>query len=96
MDFHPAASVEIVEAADYYESEVTGPGHAFIREFQRITSLVAEQPQIGQRIHAELRSIVLGRFPYSIIYAVEPERIPVVAAAHQRRRPGYWRERIER
>ena len=94
-EFHPAASVEIIEAAKYYDGEVIGLGEAFIVEVQRITGLVQEQPQIGQRIHEEFRSIVLARFPYSIVYAVESERILVVAAAHQRRRPGYWRQRID-
>lgn len=95
-EFHPAASVEIIEAATYYDGEVIGLGEAFILDVQRITGLVREQPQIGQRINEAFRSIVLARFPYSLIYVVESERILVVAVAHQRRRPGYWRARIDR
>jgi toxin ParE1/3/4 len=34
------------------------------------------------------------RFPYALIYAVEERRVFVVAVAHFRRRPGYWRDRV--
>jgi hypothetical protein len=33
------------------------------------------------------------RFPYLVFYAVAPEEIRVVAIAHAKRRPGYWRDR---
>ncbi len=36
---------------------------------------------------------LLRRFPYSVIYRVEPEGILVVAVAHSRRRASYWRGR---
>ena len=29
-----------------------------------------------------------------ILYSVEPEEIVIIAVAHLRRKPGYWRERI--
>jgi toxin ParE1/3/4 len=34
----------------------------------------------------------LARFPYSIIY-LGTEHVRVIAIAHDRRRPGYWRGR---
>jgi toxin ParE1/3/4 len=35
----------------------------------------------------------LNRFPYLIYYEIMPNRVRVVAIAHKRRRPGYWRNR---
>jgi plasmid stabilization system protein ParE len=29
--------------------------------------------------------------PFSIIYRVETDRVLIVAVAHERRRPGYWK-----
>ncbi|MFB3820344.1 MAG: type II toxin-antitoxin system RelE/ParE family toxin, partial [Candidatus Methylomirabilales bacterium] len=39
------------------------------------------------------RRVVVARFPYSIVYREDAESIVIVAVAHQRRRPGYWRGR---
>jgi toxin ParE1/3/4 len=39
------------------------------------------------------RKYLLRRFPYAVIYRVTDEAIEVVAVAHGRRRPGYWKTR---
>ncbi|MDH5552382.1 MAG: type II toxin-antitoxin system RelE/ParE family toxin [Nitrosomonas sp.] len=93
MYFHQAASVELVEAAEFYDSKVAGLGESFVIEVQLIVSFVQEQPLVGSNVFKNFRSIVLARFPYSVVYMVESERILVLAIAHQRRRPGYWRDR---
>ena len=95
-EFHPTASDEIVEIAVYYDHEVPGLGNSFIVEVERIVEILRDQPKIGQRIEKEFRRIILVRFPYSLIYSIELERIWVVAVAHQHRRPGYWQGRVDR
>ncbi len=35
----------------------------------------------------------MRRFPFQIVYEVHPEEVVVVAVAHLRMRPGYWRGR---
>ena len=35
-------------------------------------------------------------FPYNLLYAVESDLLVVVAVAHQKRRPGYWRSRVKK
>jgi len=39
------------------------------------------------------RRILLRRFPYQIVYRLKPDGIVVVAVAHLKRRPGYWKSR---
>ena len=95
MNFNPDAVEEIVETAAFYERRVPGLGHSFIDEVERIAGIVREQPQIGQTIDKIFRRIILARFPYSLIYSIEPVRIWIIAVTHQRRRPGYWREGID-
>jgi toxin ParE1/3/4 len=34
------------------------------------------------------------RFPYSVIYSLLEDDVLVVAVAHHRRRPFYWRDRV--
>jgi hypothetical protein len=35
----------------------------------------------------------LPHFPFSLVYRVRHAEIEIVAVAHHRRRPGYWRSR---
>jgi len=95
-EFHSAASDEIGETTAYYESEVQGLGDSFIAEVERVVEVLCDQPNIGQRVGEEFRRILLARFPYSLIYSIESERIWVIAVAHHRRRPGYWQGRNDR
>ena len=39
------------------------------------------------------RSFLLRRFPFALVYRIEPDVLRVIALAHQRRRPNYWRKR---
>ena len=88
----PPAEEEMTEAAYFYES-AAGLGLNFLDDVQRMIDLAREQPHLGRPVGEELRQILLRRFPFSIIYAHEPPQIVVVAVAHQRRQPGYWRDR---
>jgi plasmid stabilization system protein ParE len=42
------------------------------------------------------RRLLARRFPFAVIYRVTADRVLVVAIAHQKRRPGYWRQRDSR
>jgi len=44
----------------------------------------------------DVRVRVLRRFPFSVIYAVVPDMVVVIAVAHHQRRPGYWLRRVSR
>ena len=95
-EFHQKASDEIIETTAYYEYEVPGLGSSFIVEVESVIEVLCDQPNIGQKVGAQFRRILLARFPYSLIYSIESKRIWVIAVAHYRRRPGYWRERVNR
>jgi plasmid stabilization system protein ParE len=38
--------------------------------------------------------LVLDKFPYSIVYLDWQDEVFIVAVAHAKRRPGYWKSRI--
>jgi toxin ParE1/3/4 len=92
--FLSPADIEMSEASIFYEDATFGLGVEFLDEAQRVIDLVREHPKIGQSLDPQLRQAMLHRFPFSLIYAVEAETIVIVAVAHQRRRPGYWKNRI--
>ena len=91
--FHPEAETELEEAALFYESRLAGLGRSFAVEVERTISLVREFPEAGSSVGPNWRRVVVARFPYAIVYRHDPDAIVIVAVAHQRRRPGYWRRR---
>ena len=42
-----------------------------------------------------IRRIFVDRFPYSIVFVQRDDEIEVLAFAHRKRRPGYWRNRLK-
>lgn len=93
--FHPDADAEITEAAQYYEVRKPSLGSDFLGEMERALDQISANPEACQRIGKRVRRKTLWRFPYNLIYAVYPERIRIVACAHQKRRPFYWRKRLK-
>jgi plasmid stabilization system protein ParE len=91
--FHPDAEAELVDAAEYYEARRPGLGKAFAGEVARTISLIREYPDAGSPVGASRRRMLVGRFPYAIVYRRDPDSVVIVAVAHQSRRPGYWRGR---
>ena len=90
---HPEAGAEMLAAAEFYEGKRAGLGIEFIGEVERATSALVVYSRIGHRFSRRLRRVLVQRFPYGLLYRIEGERIFVVAVAHVRRRPGYWRHR---
>ena len=95
IGFHPEARAEFMAAAAYYNEQAPGLGAHFVDEVERTVQLIAEQPVLGLPVEAThgLRRWVLRRFPYYLIYRSEPGTTLILAIAHQRKRPGYWRSR---
>jgi plasmid stabilization system protein ParE len=86
----------MTEVSLFYESASPGLGHDFLEDLRRVLDNVCAHPAVGEEIGRGMRRALLRRFPFSLIYAAEPDAILVVAIAHQRRRPGYWQDRIGR
>jgi toxin ParE1/3/4 len=57
-EFHPEAEQEFIEAAAYYEQNVTGLGERFGNEVRRAIERLREYPEIDSPIDTHLRRIV--------------------------------------
>jgi toxin ParE1/3/4 len=91
--FDPAAQRELNEAADFYDAEDPGLGGAFLGAAERAFEQIQAFPESSPISLAPVRTKVLSAFPFSVIYWVTDEVIIVLAVAHHRRRPEYWRGR---
>ena len=92
--FHPEASQDLREAVGWYRSR--SPSIAV--EFRIAASIVIRQivqsPNRWPKYLHGTRRFVLQRFPFSIIYLDDPGEVIIVARAHNKRKPGYWKQRL--
>ena len=94
ISFHEDANAEMVHAAQYYEEKAYGLGSSFLDAVEDGVKKILKNPETYQLISDEIRHKILDRFPYSILYVIEPGIIRIIAVVHQKRRPGYWHYRI--
>jgi plasmid stabilization system protein ParE len=93
VEFHPAASEELEAASSFYESRRPGLGDELADEIEDACLLLSEYPAIGRDADGIHRSIPLRRFPFMLFYRIRGTVVQIVAVAHKRKRPGYWRRR---
>jgi plasmid stabilization system protein ParE len=87
------AAAEVDEAVEYFDQQRDGLGNRFEQDLLDVVTFVTERPLAGSPLKG-VRKFRLRTFRYNVIYVVDTEEIVIVAVAHHRRRPGYWRNRL--
>lgn len=93
LRFAAAAQRELNDAAIWLELQESGLGERFLLEIAQARRLILEYPYAWHPMGKTLRRCHLKRFRYGLIYRVNGEVIEVVAVAHDRQKPEYWRDR---
>ena len=93
--FHSDALAELVDAMDWYALRSNRAKESFLDEFEFAASRIREAPLRWPTYLLGTRKVRLRRFPFALVYHVGVEVAHVLAVAHLRRRPGYWRGRRE-
>ena len=93
--FDPEARSEFLDAVEYYEDCQRGLGRHFRYLVESATKKISEAPFIYRILKVPFRRYLLPKFPYSIIYSIEPDHIRIIAVAHNKRKPGYWSKRVQ-
>lgn len=92
--FHPAAKEEWFESLRYYEDIDPELGVRFYREIERLIREVCANPQRFRKFDPPARRHFSRNFPYAVIYLDKPDDVWIVAVMHLKRRPGYWKPRL--
>ena len=89
------ASEELIDAVRWYEARRPGLGGEFFDAVVDMLTLIEARPEMGSlsRHDPRTRRVMVPRFPYQIVYRLTPNEIVIVAVAHLKRRPGYWKSR---
>jgi hypothetical protein len=96
--FHVAAREEFDEAMDRYNEARPGLGDAFL-DLVNDALEQATLPSPGVTVpgvrRANVRRLLMTpQFPYAVVLLTDAR--VVIAVAHLRRRPSYWRKRLPR
>jgi plasmid stabilization system protein ParE len=90
-----AAKRELNEAAEWYRERDPEVAARFLREVFRAIALVESFPLTGGPVFGvddpDIRQLPVSNFPYHVVFKRLAERIVILAIAHDRRKPGYWR-----
>ena len=89
-----SAQAELDDAIAWYASQAPGLGDAFLIETLKTLKLIEQYPKAWHPLTQQISRCRLRRFPYSVVYAQEGSDLLVLAVAHQHRKPGYWRTRL--
>ncbi|MBL7777146.1 MAG: type II toxin-antitoxin system RelE/ParE family toxin [Chitinophagales bacterium] len=88
-----AALTELEEVADWYAEINTSLATDFVEEFTNNVKAIQNKPLNYPTLNEGFRKCSLKRFPYKIIFKIVANNILVVAIAHHKRKPNYWKNR---
>jgi plasmid stabilization system protein ParE len=93
VDYLPGARRDFDESFDWYAERSPEAAVRFAGAVDAALGAVAAQPERFAAVDEVHRECPVKRFPFRIVYRTAEGSILVVAVAHAKRRPGYWRDR---
>lgn len=94
LRFHPEARIEFRESAYLYRERNPQIAVTFRVSVSDGVRRILQSPLQCPQYLFGTRRCVLHTFPFSIVYLEQPETVIVIAVAHHKRRPGYWKSRL--
>jgi hypothetical protein len=92
----PAAAREFAADFRHYANDYPGRGDRFVAAVDLVLRAIADHPERFPLLQEpDIRSAKVKRFPYRVVYMVVGADIDVIAVAHAKRRPAYWRRRLQ-
>lgn len=98
--FEDEADAEYRRAGRWYEDRREHLGIEFFDAVDAAIDQIVAMPQAGVRVprmspDLPVRRRGVTRFPYHVVYVETETHIRILAIAHDRRRPGYWKPRLK-
>jgi toxin ParE1/3/4 len=91
---HPAAVEEAEAAARWYRERSARAAKRFVEELNQVIDRILEAPHRWPLGTYGTRKLNFPCFPFSVVYWESEDHIRILAVAHGRRRPGYWKNRL--
>ena len=92
--FHPEAAAEFEEAVRFYRERGNKLAARFAATVRAAIRQIIETPERWGFLEEDVRRCFVRVFPYRVLYTVEPDFVLILAIAHDKRAPGYWKHRL--
>ena len=92
-DFHPGAAEDLETSTDWYAERSPSAARSFLVAVDLAITSIANDPARFLRVDERHQACSVVKFPFQIVYRHEKDRVVIIAIAHAKRRPGYWRDR---
>lgn len=96
LEYLAEALEEAEASARWYAERSSAAALGFDAQLDAAEVAISERPEAWPLYEHGTRRYLLRRYPYSVVYQIEEHRVVILAVAHARRRPGYWKSRSER
>jgi plasmid stabilization system protein ParE len=94
LALHPEAEQEYRDAYVWYRERSVPAAERFENAVERALRQIQQSPDCWPLSHSRFRKYTLYEFPYCIFYRCDAARTFVLAVAHSKRKPGYWKHRL--
>jgi plasmid stabilization system protein ParE len=94
LRFHPEAQQEYLTALAWYRERSLIAAINFEGAFDQAVARIREAPLRWPIYFKDFRKYILRQYPFGIVYQDFSPEIVVLAVAHGRRQPGYWKDRV--
>lgn len=93
VEFLEEALEEAEQASAWYAERSERAAAEFAAELDRAVAGIVDNPLAWPKARHGTRRRLLWRFPFSVVFRIEPGRLVIVAVAHTSRKPEYWSRR---
>ena len=91
--FTQFARLELIEAQEWYEAEVSGLGGRFREGIDALVDRMGKNPHQFPVVYKNVRRALLQRFPYALFFVINGDTILIISCFQASRNPLRWHDR---
>ena len=88
------AQADITDVFEWYVQRNQRAAVRFLGAVDAGMTAISEHPEAYRKVRADVRRVLLRRFPYHLLFRVLATEIEVIGCFHVQRDPRIWQHRI--
>ena len=88
-----AAKRDVFDARYWYLEQAPEIDEQFREDLSATMRRIEERPEMYPVVHQDVHRGNLRRFPYAVLYRIQPQGIQVIGVVHHARDPRRWKRR---